>query len=76
MVRGGKIKTKQVNDRANQSLGLPQGQAEHRPQCQRRRDYQSRVVWLAAACGPWFGTPSRDCLIGSRVGDWRAGFGR
>jgi len=64
MVRDGEIKTKQADDGSNQFLGLPQGQAEHRPQCQRRRDCQGRVVWLAAPCGPRFGTPGGDRRLG------------
>jgi hypothetical protein len=41
MVRDGKIKTKQADDRADQSFGLPQRQAKHRPQGQSGRIRQA-----------------------------------
>ena len=64
MVRAGKIQAKQADDRADQSFGLPQRQAKHRPQGQSRRDRQGRIVRLTATGGPRFSPPSRDRLFG------------
>src|SRR5882724_9450257 len=63
MVRDGEIETEQADDRADQPFGLPQSQAEHDAQRQRRRDRQGRIGWLTAPRGPWFGTPGRDRLV-------------
>src|SRR5437667_4788292 len=63
MVRDGEIETEQVDDGADQPFGLPQSQAEHDAQRQRRRDRQGRIVWLTAPRGPWFGAPGRDGLF-------------
>src|SRR4029077_2899016 len=63
MVRDGEIETKQADDGADQPFGLPQSQAEHDAQCQRRRDRQGRIVWLTAPRGPWFGAPGRHRLF-------------
>ena len=43
---------------------VPQSQAEHDAQRQRRRDRQGRIVGLTAPRGPWFGAPGRDRLFG------------
>src|SRR5882724_8119904 len=63
MVRDGEIETEQADDGADQPFGLPQSQAEHDAQRQRRRDRQGRIVGLTAPRGPWFGTPGRDRLV-------------
>src|SRR6266404_2067124 len=63
MVRDGEIETEQANDGADQPFGLPQSQAEHDAQRQRRRNRQGRIVWLTAPRGPWFGAPGRDRLF-------------
>src|SRR5213592_17072 len=63
MVRDGEIETEQADDGADQPFGLPQSQAEHDAQRQRRRDRQRRIVWLTAPRGPWFGVPGRDRLF-------------
>ena len=60
MVRDGEIETEQADDGADQPFGLPQSQAEHDAQRQRRCDRQGRIVWLTAPRGPWFGAPGRD----------------
>src|SRR5207245_11368282 len=59
----GEIETGQAEDGADQPFGLPQSQAEHGAQRQRRRDRQGRIVWLTAPRGPWFGAPGRDRLF-------------
>src|SRR4029077_12302912 len=61
--RDGEIETEQADDGADQPFGLPQSQAEHDAQRQRRRDRQGRIVWLTAPRGPWFGAPGRDRLF-------------
>src|SRR3954451_15663041 len=63
MVRDGEIETEQANDGADQPFGLPQSQAEHGAQRQRRRDRQGRIVGLTAPRRPWFGAPGRDRLF-------------
>src|SRR6266436_8397663 len=63
MVRDGEIETEQADDGADQPFGLPQSQAEHDAQRQRRRDRQGRIVWLTAPRSPWFGAPGRDRLF-------------
>ena len=64
MVRDSEIETEQADDGADQPFGLPQSQAEHGAQRQRRRDRQGRIVGLTAPRGPWFGAPGRDRLFG------------
>src|SRR6267378_3478526 len=61
--RDGEIETEQADDGADQPFGLPQSQAEHDAQRQRRRDRQGRIVWLTARRSPWFGAPGRDRLV-------------
>src|SRR5439155_9200379 len=63
MVRDSEIETEQADDGADQPFGLPQSQAEHGAQRQRRRDRQGRIVGLTAPRGPWFGAPGRDRLF-------------
>src|SRR2546430_17028786 len=63
MVRDGEIETEQADKGADQPFGLPQSQADHDAQRQRRRDRQGRIMWLTAPRGPWFGAPSRDRLF-------------
>jgi hypothetical protein len=65
---GGEIWHRQVNaeqleDGADQSLGLAQRQVEHCPQCQSCRDCQIRVVRLTTRRGPRHGFPGGDGLI-------------
>src|SRR5271156_1706410 len=64
MVRDREIETEQADDGADQPFGLPQSQAEHGAQRQRRRDRQGRIVGLTAPRGPWFCAPGRDRLFG------------
>jgi len=52
MVRDGEIETEQADDGADQPFGLPQSQAEHDAQRQRRRNRQGRIVWLTALRSP------------------------
>ena len=63
MVRNGEIETKQMDDGADQPFGLPQGQLEHRPQGQRRRNRQGRIARLTARCRVRLGPPGRDYLF-------------
>src|SRR5438309_4733354 len=63
MVRDGEIETEQADNGADQPFGLPQSQADHDAQRQRRRNRQGRIVWLTAPRGPWFGAPGRDRLF-------------
>src|SRR5437868_15352210 len=60
MVWRREIKTKQPKEGCDQPFGLAERQAEDRPQCQRRRDRQRRVTWLAAARGAGLGLPRRN----------------
>ena len=64
MIGNGEVETEQSDDGADQSFGLPQRQAEHRSQCQRRGDCQSRIAWLATRCRPRLSTPGRDRRLG------------
>src|SRR5271169_283542 len=57
MVRDSEIETEPADDGADQPFGLPQSQAEHGAQRQRRRDRQGRIVGLTAPRGPWFCAP-------------------
>jgi hypothetical protein len=56
------IETEQADDGADQPFGLPQSQAEHGAQRQRRRDRQGRIAGLTAPCGPWFCARPRSPL--------------
>src|SRR3954454_15465492 len=49
VVRHAQRQPEQADDGADQPLGLPERQAEHRPQGQRRQDRQGRVPGLDAA---------------------------
>src|SRR4051794_8672739 len=62
MVWHREIEVEQLQDGADQPLGLAQRQAEHRPQGQRRRDRQIRVGGLPAPGGARRGHPGRDRL--------------
>lgn len=53
MIGHRQVQPEQVEDGADQPLGLPQRQTEHRPQYQRRGDRQVRVVGLPTRCGAW-----------------------
>ena len=64
MIRHDETETEPGDDGADQLLGLPQRQAEHRFQRQRRRDRQARVAWLAASPGPRLRFPRHDCRAG------------
>src|SRR5687768_3979140 len=50
-VRYRQVEAEQLEDRADQSLGLAQRQMEHRAECQSCRDRQIRVVRLTARRG-------------------------
>jgi len=64
VVRHREIKTEQGDDGADQPFGLPQGQAKHRFQRQRRRDRQLRITPLAASRRSWLSFPCRNRGIG------------
>ncbi len=57
VVRHREIEAEQGDDGADQSFGLPQRQAEHRSQRQRRRNSQGRIARLTASRGPRFSLP-------------------
>jgi hypothetical protein len=59
VIRYGEIKAEHAEDRADQSLGLAQRQAEPGPQRQRGQDRQRRVVRLPARAsyGAWHAKP-------------------
>ena len=63
MVRHGELEAEQLEDGADQPLGLAQRQAEHRPQRQRRHDRQAGVAGLPARRGARLGAPGRDRLL-------------
>ena len=54
IVRNGQVETEQLEDRADQSLGLAQRQAEHSAQRQRCRNREVGVVRLTARRGAAF----------------------
>ena len=57
-VRDRQIEAEQLEDRADQPLGLAQRQVEHRAQGQSSRDCQVRVVRLTARRGARRGFPA------------------
>src|ERR1700694_2573426 len=63
MVRDSEIEAKQMDDGADQPLGLAQSQAEHCPQGQRGCDRYGRIERLTAPCHPWLRPPGRDRLF-------------
>src|SRR3984957_16976459 len=63
MVRDSEIGAKQMDDGADQPLGLAQSQAEHCPQGQRGCDRYGRIERLTALCRPWLAPPGRDRLF-------------
>ena len=62
VVRHREIEIEQLQDGADQPLGLAQRQAEHGSQGQRRRDRQIGVGGLPAPAGARRCHPGRDCL--------------
>ena len=63
MVRNGQLQPEQPEDRADQTFGLAQRQAEHGPQRQRRQDRQGRVPGLPAPGRARRRAPGRDRLL-------------
>jgi hypothetical protein len=68
MVRYREVEPKQSNDGADQSLGLPQCQAEHHAHRQGRAYRKGRVMWLAAWRGSRLRPPRLDRLVGKPNG--------
>ena len=66
------IQAEQLQDRADQALGLPQRQPEHRTHRQRRRDRQVGIGGLPTWCGPRRRFPGRDRLCGEPDGQTAA----
>ena len=64
MIRHGQIETEELEDRADQPLGLAQRQPEHRPERQGCADRQRRVMRLAASCCTRLSPPSRNGFLG------------
>ena len=63
MIRHRQIQTQELEDRADQPLGLTQRQPEHRSQRQGRPDRQSRIVRLTASCRARLGPPGGNRLL-------------
>ncbi len=63
MVRHAQRQPEQVHDGADQALGLPERQAEHGAQRERRQDRQGRIPGLPAAGRAWLSRPRCDCLV-------------
>jgi hypothetical protein len=57
------VEAEQLEDRADQSLGLAQRQVEHSAERQSCRNRKVRVVGLTARCHPRRGFPGGDRLI-------------
>ena len=57
MVRHREIEAKQLQDRADQPLGLAQRQAEHHTECQGSGNRQIGVAGLTAPTGAWLSLP-------------------
>jgi len=64
VVRHAQAETKEADDGAEQALGLPVGQAEHRAQRERRQDGDRRIPRLPTAGRAWLSRPRRDRLVG------------
>ena len=63
VVRHAQRQAEQADNRTDQSLRLPIGEAEHGAQCQRRQDRQRRIPGLTASRRARLRCPSRDCVI-------------
>jgi transposase len=63
VVRDGQSEPEQVDDGADQPLGLSQRQTEHGPERQCRQDRQRRIPALPAAGRAWLGLPGRNRLV-------------
>jgi hypothetical protein len=63
MIRHRQIQPHQLEQRADQPLGLPQRLVKHRPQDQRCLDREIRVACLSARRGPWRRPPRGDRLV-------------
>ncbi len=64
VVRHAQAEAKQANDGAEQPLGLPVYQAEHRTDRERRQDGQRRIPRLPTPGRAWFGRPRYDRTVG------------
>src|SRR3954466_1919064 len=64
VVRHTQREAEQADDGADQALGLPVGEAEHRAQRERRQDGERRVPGLAAPGRARLRRPRRDRLVG------------
>src|SRR3954462_10983620 len=67
MVRHREIEVEQLQDGADQPLGLAQRQAEHGPQGQRRCDRQAGVARLTAPAGARLSSPGRASGVNHTV---------
>jgi hypothetical protein len=63
VVGDSKVEAEQADDGADQPLGLPQRQMEHRPQRQPGQNRQRRIMRLPARRGPAFCIPTRNRLL-------------
>ncbi len=64
MVRHTQAEPEQADNGAEQPLGLPVGEAEHRTDRERRQDGRRRIPGLATAGRAWLGRPRFDCVAG------------
>ena len=64
MVWHGQVEPEQANDGTDQTLGLPQRQAEYRAHRQGGVDRQSGITPLTTWRGPRFSLPGLDRLFG------------
>jgi hypothetical protein len=63
VVRQGEVEPEQSDDRADQTFGLPQGEAKHQAYRQGRTDRPGGVMPLAAWRGPRLCLPRLDRLV-------------
>src|SRR3954451_7368118 len=63
VVRNGQLEAEQMYNGSDQPLGLAQGQAKYRTQCQRRGDRQIGVGGLPAPGGARLGPPGRNRCV-------------
>ncbi len=64
VARHAQAEAEQAGNGADQPLGLPVGQAEHRADRERRQDGERRIPGLPTAARACLGRPRRDRLVG------------
>jgi hypothetical protein len=76
MIRDGNIDPEHIGDRTQKTFGLTQRLVEHQAKRKAGLNGDRRIDWLATPLSGRRRMPCRHRLLGGRVGDWRAGFGR